>query len=265
MDLQKELDKIQDSFEYMDEGHTWIAFIIDPLLEEVFDDDTYLSYAKDAAEAAKRVRYDIPYNEINDALFTEYTTLLKKYKFPEDEIPESQYVMYREFLNGRIAVFERISMSQGRPEEIPKMPEGDVDNYAMATVFANLPPQPEIEEYLKEINVNYDYDHLHMVTWFSAQTTHGSGHYSREEFNLSAKRTYNRLLNPYSLLWIAAALEEDPEVVRKAAADAEKVKTFAEKCGVVRKAIPFSRIYELGLKIAALEEEMLGDDAEEDE
>jgi hypothetical protein len=69
-----------------------------------------------------------------------------------------------------------------------------IDNYTMAMIFANLPPQPEIAAYLKEINVTYDYDHLHMVTWFSAQMKHGKGNYSRTEHNYSAKTTYSDVL-----------------------------------------------------------------------
>ena len=254
MDMQKELEKIEQSLPYMDTVQTWAAFRADPQMDEVFDDETYLRFSKDAAEAANRVRYDVPYNEIINMAVTEYEELLKQYNYPKDMIPLSIYFMFREFLNGRIAVFNQLSLNEGSPEEIPEMPEGDIDNLTMATIFANLPPQPEIADYLEEISVGYDYDHLHMVTWFSAQTTHGSGHYSRGKQNFSAKTTYNHLLNPYSLMWIAAALEEDPNVVKKAAEEAEKVKTFAEKCGVVRKIIPFSRIYELALQMAEAED-----------
>lgn len=263
MDLDKELDKIAETITCLDDYQTWLAFTCDPQMDEVFDDDAYLRFSKDAVEAVKRVRYDVPYDEIINLAVSEYEDLLKQYNYPEEMIDLSVYFMFREFLNGRIAVFDRISQNESGSDEIPEMPEGDIDNLTMATIFANLPPQPEVADYLEKINVNYDYDHLHMVTWFSAQTTHGNGHYSRTEHNFSAKTTYNRLLNPYSLMWIGAALGEDPEIVQKAAADAEKVKTFAEKCGIVRRAVPFSRIYELALQM--LEEEKEDNEPQEGE
>lgn len=51
-----------------------------------------------------------------------------------------------------------------------------------------------------------------------------------------------------SLLWIAAALGEDKNIVISAAKEAEGKGTYAAKCGVVRKAIPFSRVKELAEK-----------------
>ena len=262
MDMQHELDLIANELPYLDDIRTWEAFQADPQMDEFFDDETYLKFAKDAAKAVLRVHYDVPYDEIISMVVTEYETLLKQYSFPEDDIDVSVYFMFREFLRGRIDVFERTSQNEGS-EEPPEMPEGDIDNLTMATIFADLPPQPEVAEYLEKISVNYDYDHLHMVTWFSAQTTHGNGHYSRSAHNFSARTTYNRLLNPYSLMWIAAALGEDPKVVKQAAAEAAKVKTFAEKCGIVRKAVPFSRIYELALQMAD-EEGLIGDEEEQE-
>ena len=255
MDIQKELDRIAAGITCMDDYETWLAFQADPQLDGFFDDETYLRYAKDAARAVRRIRYDVRYDEIIGMVVSEYEALLKKYGYTEDMLPLSDYFMFRDFLQGRVEVFHRISVNEGGPEEVPDMPEGDLDNLAMATVFANLPPQPEIADYLKEIGVNYDYDHLHMVTWFSAQMTHGNTPgYTRREHNFSAKVTYNRLLNPYSLMWIAAALGEEPDVVRKAAAEAAKVKTYAEKCGIVRRAVPFERIYELALRMLVEEE-----------
>lgn len=200
-----------------------------------------------AADAAKRVRYDTDYLTIFNSAVDEYKGLLAKYQYPEEEIEDSVHFMICKFLMGRVEVFRQISINEGGPEEIPEMPADDIDNFTMAMIFANLPPQPDVAAYLKEINVNYDYDHLHMVTWFSAQMHHGRGNYSRTEHNYSAKTTYNRLLNPYSLMWIAAALGEDPEVVRKAAAEAEKVKSYASKCGAVRREIPFDRILDLAV------------------
>ena len=57
-----------------------------------------------------------------------------------------------------------------------------------------------------------------------------------------------RLLNPYSLLWIAAALGADRDIVLTAGFEMEKYKTFREKCGVVRKHIPWETVYELAVR-----------------
>lgn len=245
INVDKELEKIEMKLPYLDNIKTWEAFLADPAFDDLLDDETFVVYAKDAADAANRVRYDADYLTFFNSVVEEYRGLLEKYHYPEELMEESVYIMTVSFLEGRVVVFRQVSINEGGAEEIPEMPEGDIDNYTMAMIFANLPPQPEIAAYLKKINVNFDYDHLHMVTWFSAQMNHGKGNYSRTEHNFSAKTTYNRLLNPYSLMWIAAALGEEREVVEKAAAEAEKVRSFASKCGAVRKEIPFSRILEL--------------------
>ncbi len=261
MDLLKKIEEIGRKLPYMSDAMTFEAFCADLAVEAVLGEEKYLQFIHDAAKAVRNVRYDLRYDEIIALVVGEYITLLEKYEIPDDIVDASVFTMFQAFLNGRVQVFAQISRNEGAPDELPKMPEGDIDNLTMATIFAYLPPQPEIGDYLKEIGVDYDYDHLHMVTWFSAQMTHGdTPGYTRREHNYSAKTTYNRLLNPYSLMWIAAALEEDPEVVKKAAAEAEKVKTFAEKCGIVRKAVSFSRIYELALRMAEKEEaEMNGE------
>lgn len=56
----------------------------------------------------------------------------------------------------------------------------------------------------------------HMVGWFRANETTGSGHYSRNEPNRSARLCYNRLLNAASLLWIAEAVGVEQLTVKQA-------------------------------------------------
>src|SRR5690554_1982324 len=57
----------------------------------------------------------------------------------------------------------------------------------------------------------------HMIQWFRLQEGHGSGAFTREERNTSARTTYNRLLCPAAFVWMAEALGEDPVVVTSAA------------------------------------------------
>jgi len=121
--------------------------------------------------------------------------------------------------------------------------------------LAHLPEQPDVKRFLEELHARWDYEQLHMVTWFSGQLSIGQGKYSRSRPNHSARVTYQRLLNPHSLLWIAAALGEKPEVVRRAAMMAEQRETFKEKCIVIRNQIPWNRIYALALPLVWKERE----------
>lgn len=82
----------------------------------------------------------------------------------------------------------------------------------------------------------------HMISWFGAQNSHGSGAYSRETPNTSARVTYNRLLCPAAFVWMAEALGEDPVVVQ-AAADAARAEPNARKRpGLLRRHLPWARI-----------------------
>ena len=84
----------------------------------------------------------------------------------------------------------------------------------------------------------------HVLTWFASQPTRGAGAYSRKTPNTSARITYNRLMNPAMILWIAEALGEDPQVVQAAG---EKVLAVPSRsrAGAARKVLPWSRIVEL--------------------
>lgn len=85
----------------------------------------------------------------------------------------------------------------------------------------------------------------HMVTWFGNQDSLGSGAFTRQVVNTSAKTTYNRLLCPAAFVWMAEALGEDPVVVR-AAADAARDEANARKRpGLLRRHLTWARIIEL--------------------
>ena len=116
-------------------------------------------------------------------------------------------------------------------------------------MFAHLPAQPEIKNWLKPLDVSWDYDQLHMVNWFAGQLSLGSGKYSRSCPNHSAKKTYERLVNPYSLLWIAAAMGVERELVEKARKEMDEYVSWRAKCGTIRRAIPWKMIYELALPL----------------
>ena len=254
MDFQKELHKIAEEIISEVDYWTWEAFRADMHLSDL-DDETYLRFAKDAAQLAVSIKYNVPGDRIIKILMTEYEKLLKKYGYTDDMIPTAQYYMFREFLGGWITTNYDVSVDEGGPEEMPDLPEGDIDNLRMADIFRDLLPQPEVAGYLSGIDVNYAYEQFNMVFRFSDQLTHGSRYGFQRKHNFSARKTYNSLMEPRSLLWIAAALGEDPEVVKRAAEEEKTAKTKAEKSKIIRGVIPFERIYELALLMEVEEED----------
>lgn len=91
----------------------------------------------------------------------------------------------------------------------------------------------------------YRSEQEHMMSWFSAQNTKGGGAYTRGVPNRSAKRTYNRLMNATSVLWIAEAVGADQASVQ-AALDEMKQESDYRRCpAIVRRHIPWEVIARL--------------------
>lgn len=84
-----------------------------------------------------------------------------------------------------------------------------------------------------------------MVEWFRANETKGSGSYSRQSPNQSARRCYNSLMNAGSLLWIAEAVGIDELTVRRAYEAAVEAGDYRRACGAIRKIITWDMIYAL--------------------
>ena len=96
----------------------------------------------------------------------------------------------------------------------------------------------------------YKSQKMHMVLWVDSQSTKGSGNYTRSKPNASAKRMYNRFLNPGGLLWMAEALGENTETLERAAKAAAEAEQSVEngtraRAAAFRKVIPFERVLEL--------------------
>ena len=87
----------------------------------------------------------------------------------------------------------------------------------------------------------------HMRVWFHTQATTGSGAFTRQQPNLSAKTAYNRLQSPDGLLWIAEALGADRELVEAVAEQALKVPR-ASRSAFIRKNLPWNLIIELATR-----------------
>jgi len=88
----------------------------------------------------------------------------------------------------------------------------------------------------------------HMVRWFSDQDSRGSGAFTRKETNTSSRTTYNRLLCPAAFVWMAEALGEDSAAVKAAADAAREEPSARRRPGVLRRHIPWARVYQLALE-----------------
>jgi len=85
----------------------------------------------------------------------------------------------------------------------------------------------------------------HMIGWFSNQNSKGSGQFTRQKPNQSAKRAYQCLQCPGALLWIAEALGEDSAIVQKAADAARAESNKRRRSGIIRSHIPWQRVLAL--------------------
>ena len=205
-------------------------------------------YAHLAVKAVRHICWT-PYDEARAAFMCAANELLGNYVESIEEKARIRKRMYVRFMEGRIEYYIYMEKVECCPETPVAVGRMDFHNTEMASVFAHLPEQPEIEKWLQELDVRWTYDQLHMVTWFSCQLSLGSGKYSRSRPNHSAKVTYERLVNPYSLLWIAAALGVDKDLIVKTRKEINGYKSWRAKCGAVRRAIPWERIYELALPL----------------
>lgn len=107
---------------------------------------------------------------------------------------------------------------------------------------------PYSDRYLSEVNNSPDThartEKQHMVHWFADNATQGSGAYSRQKPNNSAKRCFNKLENAASLLWIAEAVGIEEPVVAAAFEAARQAGDYRRACGAIRKIITWSMIIE---------------------
>ena len=107
---------------------------------------------------------------------------------------------------------------------------------------------PYSDRYLSEVHNSPDThartEKQHMVQWFADNTTHGSGAYSRQKPNNSAKNCYNKLENAASLLWIAEAVGIEGPAVAAAFEAARQAGDYRRACGAIRKIISWSMIIE---------------------
>ena len=100
-------------------------------------------------------------------------------------------------------------------------PARDMRAPAFARLLQKLPAHTPVADKWERMRTPpskwWDSQRTHMTAWFSQ--AEGPGAYGRKRAQ-TAGQTYNRLLCPPALLWIAEALGEDTETVRAAANEA---------------------------------------------
>lgn len=144
----------------------------------------------------------------------------------------------------------------------------DIDTVELALMFATLEvEQPITNRYMtlydqqRGITRPLQDQREHMLNWFISQKSLGSGPYSRKQPNHSAKTTYNRLLTAPGLLWIAEAMGQCEDILLAACDEILGYSLPAKICGTLRRATPWSRIYELAAGIQ-LRQQRLDNDLE---
>ena len=95
-----------------------------------------------------------------------------------------------------------------------------MDVTTFCKVFEVLTPFPDVVQRLDKWGSPYKSQKAHVVNWFASQKTTGSGAYTRQAGNNSARTCYNRLLNPGMLIWMASVLGADEEKIEQATAAA---------------------------------------------
>ena len=207
-----------------------------------------------ALRAAEKIDWET-YDTVRESFLRQADQILALLKdlVPDGEKKDMKRRMYVRFMEGRIRTFEFLEKQE--KAKLPPIPAGagDLRSTEMAYVFARLLRQPETARWLKSLDISWDDEQLHMVTWFASQLSIACVNDFRSRPNHSAKTAYERLPDPIALLWIAAALGEDKDLVISIRHEMDGCASRREKCGVVRRAIPWKRIYELALPLVRKE------------
>ena len=123
----------------------------------------------------------------------------------------------------------------------------DMDINTFCDVFSILETLPKTVKTFDKWGSPYKSQKAHVVNWFASQKTTGSGAYTRQVGNSSARTCYNRLLNPGMLIWMAAVLGADEGKIEQATAaaiEAEKI-NYRKRCTAFRELFPFDEIMRL--------------------
>ncbi len=129
------------------------------------------------------------------------------------------------------------------------MSEIDIDVRRFAKLLAKLDAHLPISDAMEHADPQkngrwWSSQREHMSSWFASQATTGSGAYTRQEPNLSAKTTYNRLQSPEGLIWIAEALGADTALVQRVAEEALTIPRRS-RSAFIRSYLPWELIAQL--------------------
>lgn len=125
----------------------------------------------------------------------------------------------------------------------------DIDVRRFARLLAGLPEHLPISDAMEHADPQkkgrwWSSQREHMSTWFASQATTGSGAFTRQAPNRSAKTTYNRLQHPEGLMWIAEALGADTTLLQRVAEEALSIPR-RRRSGFVRTHLPWNLIADL--------------------
>ena len=260
--LEKGIGAILDKYEAYTDYLMGMAFTREPFIDDfrklvrLKEEAAYLEAFKCFIEIAHETFRWNDYLEARTTAENTFRQFWTMQHYPKDCENEAVKGFIQSFFMTNIDARE-IMWAQNHPDEdYPSSmdTEDDIDTLFLARLFAcadDITDAARNRTFCESIGVRYDYEQLHMCLWFAEQITKGAGQYSREEINYSARTTYNRLLNPDSLLWIGVVMGADKDELKAAAEEMESKKTNAAKCGTVRKHVPFDVILQLFQKMMA--------------
>ena len=255
MDLEKALNKVLRLYKDYTDLVIGLSFLRSPFADDFRNAvglNSDADYVK-AFEAFMAIAHDSfhwnDYLEARTSAEKTFRLFFEQQQYSEDKWDDALNGFIVSFFNQNIDE-RQYEWEDAHPnEEMPDEPEDDINNLYLSRVFSVIPHEADDEAFCESIGVRYNYEQLHMCVWFAGQITNGAGQYSRDEINYSARTTYNRLLNPYSLLWIGVVLGADKADLKAAAEEMKSKKTNAAKCGTVRNHVPFDTILELYQKM----------------
>lgn len=260
MALQQELDKVFSKYSDWLDMTIGSAFVREPFVKDfrkLVGLKTSAAFVKafdDFMVIAHRTFHWDNYLEARTTAEKAFREFYEGKAFAEADKDKAVHDFLISFFNACVDEHEFTWMDNHPNEEYsqPQDTEDDIDNLYLARVFtcaADFGNEAENIAFCDSIGVQYNHEQLHMCCWFAAQITNGAGHYSRSEVNYSARTTYNRLLEPRSLLWIGVALGADKAALKAAAEEMKTAKSNQTKCGIVRKHVPFETIRALYQKL----------------
>ena len=253
MNMKKEIEKILEPYYGKLASVLGETFLYDSFLQNfrenvgLQDDKAFLVAFRDFMAVADEIFQWGDYLVARTTAEKAFRIFYEKQHFPPEaeDIYADEFILYffNEVIDENVALWLTQHPGQEYDETAPAIDDVNTVQFAGVLTLAALYGQPDDKDFCAAIGIQYDFEQLHMCDWFSSQITNGGGQYSRTETNNSARTAYNRLRNPQSLLWIGVVMGVDREVLRAAAAEMEEKKNNAAKCSIVRKHVPFDRVF----------------------